>query len=141
MDTSTPKKLGVGQWHLPYVNLDEEINLNLEILKKISVARCARVSYRAFDGTPSPIEKDLELFDRLLVSQPLHASPAEHQATPDTLQWIQTIAVASPKDYENGDDDETLLHTSEQWLHPELHGNFTGWCQYRKMLPNEFVPG
>ena len=44
-----------------------------------SVARCARVSYTLRDGTTS-IEKDLELYDRLVGSEPLHASPAEHQA-------------------------------------------------------------
>jgi hypothetical protein len=111
----------------------------LEIVRKISVARCARVSYKAFDGTVAPIEKDLELFEKLLVGQPLHASPAEHQATPDDMQWIQTIAVGDPDDPD--DDDENVLDTSEQWCEPELHGNFTGWKQYRKMLPNEFLKG
>lgn len=154
---SIPHEIHVGEWHLPYITgddwsaalqyiLDNSLSVKptiysaqLEIVRKISVARCARVSYKAFDGTVAPIEKDIELFNQLLVSQPLHASPAEHQATPDDLQWIQTIAVGNPDDPE--DDDENILDTSEKWNHPELHGNFTGWKQYRKMLPGEFVTG
>lgn len=27
------------------------------------------------------------------------------------------------------------------WALPELHGNFRGWLQYRKMLTGESVPG
>lgn len=160
MELSTPKLLQPGEWHLPYI-LEEDWDaaqhklqevrvspntpsfkeMTLEILRKVSVARCARVSYKAFDGNVAPIEKDLVLYHQLLVSEPLHASPAEHQATPDTKQWVQTIAVASPEDYEAGDDSENVLDTSEQWMNPELHGNFTGWIQYRKTLYNEFIPG
>lgn len=157
--SSLPTLLQGGQWHLPYITEADwkeaerfcqigritrdmpKYKEKLEIVRKISVARCARVSYKAFDGTVAPIEKDLKLFEDLLVSEPLHASPAEHQATPDEMQWIQMIAVASPEDYENGDDDEDVLDTSEKWCSPEFHGNFRGWKQYRKMLPNEFVPG
>ena len=156
---SLPTVLQGGQWHLPYITEDDwkaaeqsyeqgersyhpaSYKDKLEIVRKISVARCARVSYKAFDGTVAPIDKDLKLFEDLLVNKPLHASPAEHQATPDEMQWIQTIAVASPEDYAAGDDDECLLDTSEQWCNPKLHGNFRGWNQYRKMLSNEYVPG
>ncbi|HDR9086299.1 TPA: FAD-dependent thymidylate synthase [Burkholderia vietnamiensis] len=68
-------------WHLPYV-LDSERNLlRLDVLKKVSTARCARVSYEPFDGNPS-IEKELERYDLLVGSRPLHASPTEHQAIP-----------------------------------------------------------
>ncbi len=47
---------------------------------KRSVARCARVSYLNHDGTESTPEQDYQLYDRLLGSSPIHASPAEHQA-------------------------------------------------------------
>jgi len=154
-----PHEIHMGEWHLPYIDnhdwlaaekhcqigrITQDIpsyKEKLEIIRKISVARCARVSYKAFDGTVAPIAKDLALFEQLLVSQPLHASPAEHQATPDDMQWIQRIAVASPEDYDAGDDDENVLSTDQEWINPELHANFTGWKQFRKMLPNEFVPG
>jgi len=156
---SLPTQVFGGQWHLPYITKDDweaverfcrvgrisyfvpSYKEKLEVVRKISVARCARVSYKAFDGTVAPIEKDIELFNQLLVSEPLHASPAEHQATPDEMQWIQTLAVASPEDHNNGDDDEEVLGTDERWMNPHLHGNFVGWKQYRKMIPNEFLPG
>ena len=140
---SLPNPVHLGEWHLPYIT-DEDWKAaywkckegritrdepryeeKLEIVRKISVARCARVSYKAFDGNVAPIEKDLELFEQLLVSQPLHASPAEHQATPDTYTTVY---------YESWEDNEV-------WSQPDLHGNFRGWCQYRKTLPNEYVPG
>lgn len=154
---SAPNPVHPGEWHLPYIT-DEDwtaaywhckkgritrdepsYNEKLEIVRKVSVARCARVSYKAFDGNVAPLEENLKLFERLLVSQPLHASPAEHQAMPDEASWIQTIAVGDPDD--ESDDSENVLDTSMGWLNPTLHGNFRGWCQYRKMLPNEFVPG
>lgn len=158
-DASIPDKLHMGQWHLPYINnmdwlaaenyiaADNLVNKGylttdpilysekLEIVRKVSVARCARVSYKAFDGTVAPIEKDLELFEQLLVSQPLHASPAEHQATPDEMIMVEREV--------HLDDQGSTIHLGvrEEWEYPDLHGNFTGWRQFRKMLPNEFIPG
>lgn len=154
---SIPKVLQIGEWHLPYITEDDWIMAHayakigritrdqpgyrekLDIVRKISVARCARVSYKAFDGKVAPIGTDLDLFQKLLGAQPLHASPAEHQATPDESQWIQTIAVGDPDDPEN--DDENVLDTSLGWMNPHLHGNLRGWNQYRKMLPGEYVEG
>lgn len=69
-------------WHLPYITLAEreEHSRNPSYLAKLSAARCARVSYLTHDGqNPDPI-KDLELYERLVGSAPLHASPIEHQA-------------------------------------------------------------
>lgn len=138
-DHSEPKVLLPGQWHLPYITNEDYISaeewmvLNhkgivtasnvFDLLKKASAARCARVSYKLHDGSKTDFAKDLELFERLLVSQPLHASPAEHQATPDT---------------KTGPD---MVEPRPRWEHGYQHGNFRGWRQFRKMLPNEFVPG
>jgi thymidylate synthase ThyX len=68
-------------WHLPYVTAEErEIHAdNSTLLCKLSAARCARVSYLTHDGLVPDQQKDLELFERLVGSQPLHASPIEHQ--------------------------------------------------------------
>lgn len=81
-NNSVPDKLLYGQWHLPFVNYShiENISLSNDILIKRSVAKCARVSYLNHDGTQSTEEQDLQLYDRLLGSKPIHASPAEHQA-------------------------------------------------------------
>lgn len=63
--------------HLPYVTEEELKEYGIETCLKISVARCARVSYRAYDAN-TMLEKDLALFDRLRKSG--HMSPFEHIA-------------------------------------------------------------
>ena len=124
------------KWHLPFVDEEtigecwrhgeiETNDINPEAAEekaiKVSVARCARVSYLSFEtGKRSSLEEDLELYDRLMGAQPLHASPAEHQATPDTAINYHD---KGPLEWEN----------KYQW------GNFKGWRQYRKMLPNEEI--
>lgn len=76
---STPIMLDVGQWHLPYLSDVEKDKFKLDDLKKISSARCARVSYLNHEGTTDP-KKDIELHDTLLKER--HMSPFEHVATP-----------------------------------------------------------
>jgi len=67
-------------WHLPYVLDTERETLRLDVLLKLSTARCARVSYLTHDGENPDIAKDIALYERLVGSTPIHASPAEHQA-------------------------------------------------------------
>jgi len=93
---STPINKNYGEWHLPFVT-EEHDKLSLEEKIKTSVACCARVSYRNHDGTTPTLEQNMQLYDRLLGSQPIHASPAEHQAEASDSQvrsgnfsgWIQ----------------------------------------------------
>lgn len=147
MTASKPKLLKPGQWHLPFVaqhigSVDRtaagnRITANgvlrvvpseeqiLDILKKVSVARCARTSYVTHDGRITTVDEDFALHGRLLDAQPLHASPAEHQATPDETFDNPHDDPVGPWSYQN----------------PELHGNFVGWIQYRKTLEGEFVEG
>lgn len=112
MERSVPVVLKAGQWHLPYVYAEDGQMCDLDQQKKISAARCARVSYLTHEGRVPDVDEDLGLFDRLVGSRPLHASPTEHQATPDKK-------------------------VRGKWKHPELHGNFTGWIQQRKQLEQE----
>ena len=69
-----------GDWHLPFVD-ESEMGNDIESLKKISTARCARVSYYLPEsGKRSDMERDVELCARLSGSG--HWSPFEHVATP-----------------------------------------------------------
>lgn len=119
MDRSRPELLLPDEWHLPYVSHEERHSphpMPLGALLKISTARCARLSYKPFDGN-ADYDAEVARYDRLVVSQPVHASPAEHQATPD---------VQAGQDF-------------KAWIRPDLHGNFVGWRQHRKMIPSEAV--
>jgi thymidylate synthase ThyX len=78
IDASKPKSVAVGAWHLPLVQ-DDERTLPIEQVKKVSAARCARVSYLTHEGRRD-LEKDIELCERLLTDR--HLSPFEHVATP-----------------------------------------------------------
>lgn len=127
MDASEPTLLQPGEWHLPYVKADDVNRVYLESssaeqlkenLKRLSVSRCAKISYTAFDGTVEPIEKELDRYRRLMESQPCHSSPSEHQATPD--EYDSDIG---------------------EWHYSHQHANLSGWRQLRKTLPNEYVPG
>lgn len=124
---SMPKRLLSGQWHLPYVTAQDEthelVGIDPKALIKLSVARCARVSYLTHEGKAPDIDADLALYDRLVGSQPLHASPAEHQATPDYFcSWAPPFSADVSK-----------------WEYPHQWGNFYGWRQYRKTLQGECV--
>ena len=77
--TNKPKKLDVGEYHLPYINEDEEYGYSIDVLKKLSVARCARVSYLNHNGVRD-IQDDLRLYEQLVSER--HASATEHVATP-----------------------------------------------------------
>lgn len=113
IENSQPKLLKHGEWHLPYIN-DYELDNDLDILQKMSAARCARVSYLLHDGKVPSIEDDLNLFERLMGNSPIHATPVEHQGMPDRKIGLN-------------------------WENPNLHGNFTGFIQYRKTFPNECI--
>lgn len=132
---SRPERLKHGEWHLPYITPEERAAAALappemaeeamRTLLRFSVARCARTSYRLHDGSTARPSDDLLLHDKLVGQVPLHASPAEHQVTPDRV----FIGHASINDNK----------PKKVWAQPELHGNTPGWCQYRKTLPGEFI--
>lgn len=80
------KELCPGQWHLPYITSEEEIKYSLSERKKISSARCARVSYLNHDKAQDYFA-DMKLHDGLLADE--HMSPFEHQAMAlDTSQFF-----------------------------------------------------
>lgn len=112
--SSVPTVCLNGNWHLPYITALERAEHPTEDLLKMSAARCARVSYLTHDGQQPDVKKDTALYDKLIVMKPMHASPIEHQATPDLL-------IATNNCY-------------PEWGNAHLHGNFRGWCQNRKRI-------
>lgn len=135
MEISTPNKLKTGEWHLPYVDVDDFESVDLAI--KCSAARCARVSYLNHDNSTPSIEKDLELYNMLAVrpfddgnghvldaNDPVHLSPLEHQATPmEIMKNTDRIDINSIND--------GITHFDRYgnaWS-----GNFKGWIQYRQL--------
>lgn len=123
MDYSQPHYQEHGAWHLPYVSkapdedkiwswsLEHDLDLH-DFARKLSVARCAGISYVPFDGSKIDYDNELRRANDLIGSIPMHASPAEHQATPDR-------------------------RADFGWHMEHLHGNLRGWIQYRKQLVGE----
>ncbi len=72
---SKPVFLIDGAWHTPYA----ERSLPIAMRKMVSASCSAQVSYRNTDDTA---QKAVEMFDRLVKSDVLHASPFEHQCRP-----------------------------------------------------------
>ena len=109
---SLPRLLKEGDWHLPFVSESERVSLETNVARKVSSARCARVSYLTHDKRIPTLEEDLDLFERLMGGDVVHASPTEHQARP------------------RGDFD----------AHPKYGGNLgIDWIQYRKTIPTEYI--
>jgi hypothetical protein len=73
---SDPKQLYWGDWHLPYMDR-MPAGLTVEQIRKVSAARCARVSYLNHEGEIS-VEKDYAMHDDLATDG--HWSPFEHPA-------------------------------------------------------------
>jgi thymidylate synthase ThyX len=126
---SRPIALRPGEWHVPYVKRtvlngqlyywdSNELPLDAHSAKIISASCCAQVSYRTTDDT---LDKAKLIFDKLINSEPCHASPVEHQATPMTSLRAQNWP-------------DGLTHKQRDgtcWS-----GNFRGWIQHRQLIPN-----
>jgi hypothetical protein len=106
-----------GEWHLPFLappGATGVVVRDLDLAKKLSVARCASTSYNTVEGFDMTVDRAVSLYEKLSSANPMHASPFEHQATPDVL------------------DDQI-----SGWQQPHLHGNLVGWVQLRKTMPGE----
>lgn len=148
MSAIKPELLKAGEWHLPYVNTpmnlslgqmymipfeNDQWELSLEEAIKVSASCCAQVSYRVLD---QGLKKALIIYDDLVNSKPVHASPFEHQATPMRIQqadhgdWSQGM---------KGDAYKGITHEDEEcclWS-----GNFQGWIQNRQLIKDNYVEG
>jgi len=126
LEASTPVQfLTDWEWHLPFIQ-KEDFDLYPDWKreyewKKVSVGRCARISYMTHDGKRDPIE-DIRLHDTMMLKG--HMSPYEHVARP-----------MREKELQFGD----AIWTKETgWKqHAPFCGNFKGWVQYRKEIQGE----
>ncbi len=146
-NASTPKKLKAGEWHIPFgdrinlpptipipegLNLDEGVQLRKVM---IATARCARVSYLNFEGKDD-YNADIRLHDILLSSG--HMSPFEHCACAMSKDEYDKSISGQVKVY--NDYGGTFTSGLVVEIDPEAKGwsgNFRGFIQYRKMIPNE----
>lgn len=126
---STPIQVtSTNYWHLPLVSAEEIDELkalvhgpdalgrsNIELAVKVSVGRCARVSYLTHNGFRD-FSADIALHDQLMTSG--HWSPFEHVARPLAPKRVG---------YGHGE----VLDEVQQ------SGNYRGWLQYRKAIETE----
>jgi len=104
---SKPVQVAQDEWHVPYVdrirmhsNRLAYFTGDLEVTKdqalRISASCCAQVSYRNLDDS---LDKAIKIYDRLIGSKPAHASPFEHQATPQVAGYIRSGNLRGWKQY------------------------------------------
>lgn len=129
--------LAPGDWHVPYFGEGywlQGCGIPLEDALAISASCCAQVSYRRLDDT---LEKAQMIFQRLVDSKPVHASPFEHQATPMAQtafmhggsghSWPFINCASNAATWQKG-----ITHVDrkgEFWS-----GNFIGFIQHRQLL-------
>ena len=130
---SKPELLRGDQWHLPYVQcsydkedglqrywVDDLAEITLEQALMISSSSAAQVSYRKTDGS---LEKAQLVYDRLVHSTPVHASPFEHCA----------MCFDEAVDF-YGDWIDGITHVNREGVY--FSGNLRDFIQYRQLLPN-----
>lgn len=139
MDESVPVVLRPGEWHVPYVDTVREKDvfnyydtsgkkITEQEAKVVSASCCAQVSYRRLDDS---IDKAYAIFDRLINSVPVHASPVEHQATPIDLDKAANLT--NGVWLEHG-----ITHVDRNRM--PYSGNFRGWAQFRQFIKNSSQP-
>jgi hypothetical protein len=135
--------LSYGQWHLPLVDWNQDKVLAADqiggsyttiqdILIKLSVSRCARVSYEKH-ADDEPLEASLARYEKLKNSG--HLSPFEHAARPfGASEWEgRRVLQRSARSM----DFLTRRARDEIVELLEFSGNFRGWTQQRKFIPFE----
>lgn len=134
LESEDPVRLQPGDWHVPYFGEGywlQGCGIPLEDALAISSSCCAQVSYRRLDDT---LEKAQMIFQRLVESEPVHASPFEHQASPiqnynEEYGAKMVNSTVYPESWQAG-----ITHVDRAgnfWS-----GNFIGWVQHRQLIPN-----
>jgi len=118
-DGSTPKNLQNGDWHLPYVNKDDWTDINgggditSDQYNTMIKLSAARCARVSYLTTEGKVP-----------------TLAEDLSLYDRLVGSEPIH-GSPCEHQ----------ATPDMIQQHLHGNFTGWIQYRKTLPNENIEG
>lgn len=160
MQDSEPEVLQAGQWHLPYVEIisghhsgereyaiynedtKQHTMLTLEEALKVSASCSAQISYRRNDQS---LEKALDIYTKLVDSEPCHSSAFEHAATPIGKYEYEfsNINANTTKHINSAEKAYTwqkgVTHCDKQgnlWS-----GNFKGFVQYRQLIPNNVYNG
>lgn len=129
---SHPRVLQPEEWHMPFFRngwwspVDSEYTLEQAL--KISASCCAQVSYRKSDDSLQKAEK---VWDRLVATKPVHASPFEHQARP-MQHHAGYVAMPTEKGmtYPLEAGVTHVDRDGKAWS-----GNFKGWLQHRQLIP------
>lgn len=155
-DDSNPEPLLPGEWHTPYVDHVYEhktddgpgifvgyciqgqedvspVMLTKEEAIAISASCCAQVSYRVLNNTK---DKALDIYQKLISGNKVHASPFEHQATPMLFNTLIRHSLMSddPSEWEKG-----ITHADRKGYF--WSANFCGWVQNRQLLSGHAVSG
>lgn len=124
LDSQDPVDLTPNDWHMPYFGEGYwllDCGIPLEDALAISSSCCAQVSFRKLDDT---LDKAKTIYARLVESEPVHASPFEHQAKP----------------MKRGADFRNKGITHKDRAGKFWSGNFIGWIQHRQLIPNNVAP-
>ena len=150
---SLPVEMCQGEWHVPYYrsgmwssigsDFDESprVDIDGKTLQEaiaISASCCAQVSYRKLDDS---LEKAEDIYRRLVESEPVHASPFEHQATPIHEPYFRSdeqVLLHCEPDNETLDSKGITHFDRRGWA---WSGNFRGWIQNRQLIPNNVKRG
>lgn len=141
---SRPRTLKCGEWHLPYIQAQDAIvgqmlGQSIDELIKISVVRCAAVSYERQDADRT-FEEVEKRYDEMRAGA--HWSPFEHQAVRSSSP---TAPPFSPRykfvEDPSGPERIPVSAMRGRWV---IDGHFCGnlrapWFQLRKQLPGESV--
>jgi thymidylate synthase ThyX len=145
---SEPKKLEVGQWHIPFGSTIDRsflsvahgqvtgktagawsMDLEGKLKIKVATARCARVSYLNYEGDDDYL-KDFRLHDRL--AKLGHWSPFEHCARAMSEDEYHFNVRGEVINFDLGITPESDNDEIFGWS-----GNFKGFVQYRKTFEGE----
>jgi thymidylate synthase ThyX len=111
MNESQPELLEAHQWHMPYVDFEDKELYKDYAYSDHMLVKVSAARCARISYTPfdgvGNHKAEVERYEKL-AGNPMHASPMEHQALPDVAG-----------------------ENKQYW------GNFYGWIQYRKTLPNE----